>query len=197
MDGSSAPLSHPATASTAVAATDPSGDATAELELATLRRQLERAVRKVCPPSLADRAEDLVQTALLKVMDRHRANPDRTFNATYLYRTAHSALIDEIRRLKRRGEESLDDDEGEPKPLATERPDPEHGAAGRQLGRAIADCLGRLVTPRRWAVSLHLQGHSVPEAADLLDWKRKRVENLVYRGLADLRLCLDTKGFAP
>lgn len=168
-----------------------------DADLGELRRRLERAVLHVCPSSLADRADDLVQTALLKVMDRRRAHPERSFNATYLYRTAHSALVDEIRRLRRRGEESLDDDDGAPRPLRHDAPDPEQGAAGRQLGRAIGGCLERLVAPRRRAVILHLQGHGVPDAARLLEWKRKRVENLVYRGLADLRHCLETKGFTP
>ena len=35
------------------------------------------------------------------------------------------------------------------------------------------------------------------EAAGILDWSAKRVENLVYRGLADLRDCLAAKGFKP
>ena len=47
------------------------------------------------------------------------------------------------------------------------------------------------------AVVLHLQGHSVPEAARLLNWGNKRTENLVYRGLADLRNCLALKGLEP
>ena len=47
---------------------------------------------------------------------------------------------------------------------------------------------------RRLAVTLYLQGHSVPAAARLLEWTAKRTENLVYRGLADLRECLTAKG---
>ena len=54
-----------------------------------------------------------------------------------------------------------------------------------------------LVRPRRLAVALYLQGHSVPEAAKLLEWGNKRTENLVYRGLADLRECLAKKGLKP
>jgi RNA polymerase sigma-70 factor (ECF subfamily) len=50
---------------------------------------------------------------------------------------------------------------------------------------------------RRRAVMLYLQGHSVPEAARLLGWTAKRTENLVYRGLADLRHCLRAKGHTP
>jgi RNA polymerase sigma-70 factor (ECF subfamily) len=50
---------------------------------------------------------------------------------------------------------------------------------------------------RRLAVTLYLQGHTVPEAARILDWSGKRTENLVYRGLADLRECLMAKGMRP
>jgi RNA polymerase sigma-70 factor (ECF subfamily) len=46
-------------------------------------------------------------------------------------------------------------------------------------------------------VTLYLQGHSVPDAARILDWPAKRTENLVYRGLADLRACLSNKGLRP
>ena len=72
--------------------------------------------------------------------------------------------------------------------------DPERCAAGREVGRAIRGCLAKLVTPRRLAVTLHLQGHSVPEAAKLLGWGTKRAENLIYRGLVDLRGCLSSAG---
>jgi RNA polymerase sigma-70 factor (ECF subfamily) len=37
----------------------------------------------------------------------------------------------------------------------------------------------------------------VPEASRILDWSAKRTENLVYRGLADLRECLTLKGMRP
>ena len=74
---------------------------------------------------------------------------------------------------------------------------PERETAARQVGSAIQGCLQRLVKTRRLAVTLYLQGYGVPEAAQLLGWRRKKVENLVYRGLADLRQCLDTKGIKP
>jgi RNA polymerase sigma-70 factor (ECF subfamily) len=46
-------------------------------------------------------------------------------------------------------------------------------------------------------VTLYLQGHTVPETARVLDWPAKRADNLVYRGLADLRQCLLAKGLRP
>ena len=69
--------------------------------------------------------------------------------------------------------------------------------ASREIGQGIRDCLARLKNERRMAVTLYLQGHSVPEASRILEWSTKRTENLVYRGLADLRECLLSKGLRP
>jgi RNA polymerase sigma-70 factor (ECF subfamily) len=164
-----------------------------------LHRDLVKAVGRVCPRWMADRADDLVQVALMRVMEIQRKKDGAAeFSPFYLKKAAYSALIDEIRRLRRRQEVSLEvgGEENEPAaydPAAPE-PDPERASAGREAGRAIRDCLGRLVPPRRHAVTLNLQGHSVPEIGKLLGWTAKKAENLVYRGMADLRGCLEEKG---
>jgi RNA polymerase sigma-70 factor (ECF subfamily) len=143
---------------------------------------------------LSDRRDDLVQDCVMRVMDLTRKGEgERQFTSSYLYKVAHSALIDEIRRIQRRREAPLE--EGEPMPTSSVQGNPEAFAAGREIGRGILDCLARLREERRLGVTLYLQGHSVAEAAGILDWSAKRVENLVYRGLADLRDCLETKGF--
>jgi RNA polymerase sigma-70 factor, ECF subfamily len=162
-----------------------------------LREQLERAVRRVCPRWLSDRSEDLVQAAMMKVMEiQRKSEEDREFKASYLWKVAHSALVDEIRRHRRRREAPLEDDGWDGGP-ATVSPGPERRTAAREIAKGIGECLMRLVRPRRLAVVLYLQGHSVPEAAELLSWGNKRTENLVYRGLADLRDCLAEKGLEP
>ncbi len=175
----------------------PPGSSTlSESHLAALRADLARAVRQVCPAWLADRSEDLVQVALMRVMEVQRKSEGNVeLSSFYLHKVARSALIDEIRRLRRRQEVALDETMSESHPPAP-APDPERTAAGRELGRAIQSCLGRLIRPRQAAVTLHLLGHSVPEAAKLLGWSLKKAENLVYRGLADLRGCLELAGVA-
>ena len=128
-----------------------------------------------------------------------RQGPDsegnRPFASSYLYRVTHSVLVDEIRRVRRRRETDLEE-EGVA-PVAVTRQDPEQIAASREVGRGIQDCLSRMSRERRMAVTLYLQGHSVTEASGVLDWPAKRTENLVYRGLADLRECLVSKGMHP
>jgi RNA polymerase sigma-70 factor (ECF subfamily) len=142
-----------------------------------------------------------VQAAVMRVMHvvEAQADPDRdrSLATSYLYRVAHSALVDEIRRVRRRREEDLNDEEIDARPLTRQGPDPERLAASHEVGRGIQECLSRMNRDRRLAVTLYLQGHTVPEAARVLDWSGKRTENLVYRGLADLRECLMAKGMRP
>lgn len=178
----------------AMAAAAPAG----ELDLEALRRDLKRAVARTCPPWLSDRAEDIVQVALMRVLEIHRKREGNAeFTSFYLRKAAYSAMVDEIRRLRRRQEVPLENESSEVvfEPAA-ESADPERHAVAREAGRAIRDCLARLVRPRQMAVTLNLQGHSVPDVGRLLGWSTKKAENLVYRGMADLRGCLDAKGVA-
>jgi RNA polymerase sigma-70 factor (ECF subfamily) len=164
-----------------------------ESHVAELRADLARAVHRVCPAWLADRSEDLVQVALMRVIEVEKKSEGNTaLSSFYLHKVARSALIDEIRRLRRRREVALDEIMAESH--TAQAPDPERTAAGHELGRAIQHCLGRLIRPRQVAVTLHLLGHGVPEEAILLGWSIKKAENLIYRGLADLRGCLELAG---
>lgn len=166
-------------------------------QLDEIRRTLTAAVRKICPPWLAADADDLVQEATIKIvrlLDRCEGN--RELSSSYLWRTAYAAMIDEIRRRRRRREVAMSDELA-----AVTEDDRQPGADGRAkagtIRKGVLDCLGRLVPPRRRAVVLHLLGHAVPDIAVLMRWKVKRAENLVYRGLADLRTCLARRGLEP
>ena len=171
-----------------------STDPIAEEECARLRQALMRAVHHVCPHWLADRADDLGQVAMMRLMDTLRRREEgEAIPSSYLRKAAYSAVVDEIRRLRRRQETALDES-GEETEWAAAAPDPEQRARGRETGRAIRDCLATLIRPRRSAVVLHLQGHKGAEVAGLLGWSAKRVENLTYRGIADLQRCLEEKG---
>jgi RNA polymerase sigma-70 factor, ECF subfamily len=157
-------------------------------------------VSRLCPSWLSSQRDDLVQAAVMRVMQivdarASEAEENRALASLYLYRVAHSALVDEIRRVRRRREADLDDQQAASVTIAA--PDPERLSASREIGRAIQECLSRMSRERRLAVTLYLQGHSVPEASRILDWTAKRTENLVYRGLGDLRACLKTKGMQP
>lgn len=162
-----------------------------------LRGRLARAVARVCPSWLAADRDDLVQAALLKVMavGREREGNDE-LSSSYLHRAAFSAVIDELRVRRRRSEVSLEADEGS-EVRETRQATPEQTTRAREIGRGLRACLAAMSGDRRVALTLRLLGDSVPEVARRLGWPDKRAENLVYRGLADLRACLERKGLKP
>lgn len=164
-----------------------------------IHERLQRAVSAVCPPWLSDRRDDLVQIALIRVMEvERRSEGKREFASSYLWRVAYSALIDEIRRLRRRQEVSIEEGEGGPMQIPSPSSwTPDRRVAAHELGEAIRNCLSSMVPSRRQAVTLHLQGHTVPEVAKIQGWTVKKAENLVYRGKDDLRRCLTAKGLEP
>ena len=166
---------------------------------AEIRERMSAAVRAVCPSWLADRREDLIQTATLSLLKNLRKTERSTpIPSSYLRRVAYNALVDEIRCLRRRRETPLEVGESEEE-LGVEsmQPTPHQDALGTEIGGAIRDCLGRLVPPRRRAVTLYLLGHKIPEIVTRFGWSRKRTENLIYRGLDNLKACLREKGLEP
>jgi RNA polymerase sigma-70 factor (ECF subfamily) len=168
-----------------------------EADVEELRRRVVGAVRRTCPRWLAVQAEDIVQSVVTRLLKTTLASEGkRTFSSIYLEKAAYGATVDEIRRLSRRREQPV----SEPEILErvdAPNPGPEQKARASEVGRGIRDCLRRLAKPRRLAVTLYLEGCSVPETARRLDWTTKKAENLVYRGLADMRRCLGAKGLTP
>ena len=159
---------------------------------------LSAAVAKACPSWLADDREDIVQGAMIRVvriLEQGEENPIRS--ASYLWRVGYTATISEIRRRRRQQEDPVDLDTQAAEPVDSRTPDPERSSSARQIGRGIEDCLLQMIEPRRLAVTLHLHGYGLKESAQMLGWEVKRVDNLLYRGLADLRKCLSGKGLEP
>lgn len=168
-----------------------------EQQASELRGQLEAWVKRVCPRWLNAQRDDLVQTALLRVVEIvERGEAPDGFGSSYLWRVAYSVTIDEIRRVSRR-REVPDDDPAVAALPAGAASNPERSRERTELSVAIRDCLEGLIEPRRIAAALHLFGHTQHEVGDAMRIDDKKANNLIYRGLADLRDCLGRKGVAP
>lgn len=162
-----------------------------------LRRRLVSAVRAVCPPALLDRQDDLVQAAMIAVLKQEEKHGhSREVPSSYLRRAAYTAMVDEIRRLRSQNEVPLEV-EGTAEQNPPDLEDPERRALSNEISNSVRACLQRLATPRRLAVTLHLLSYSVPQIAERFHWNNKQAENLVYRGLGNLRQCLEAKGMRP
>jgi len=162
-----------------------------------IRTTLVRAVASQCPGWMADRRDDLVQMAMMKLL-RQNENSEQnlTPKASYLWKVAHSVTVDEIRRVQRKRETPMDPAEDGP----NDRLEDERAGQDRamwELGQAIRECLGTLESRRRRVVALHLLGHSLTNAAEHSGMRYNQVRNLLYRGLKGLRFCLVSKGVTP
>lgn len=159
----------------------------------SVRERLRRLVLRVAPPWMREAADDLVQTAVMRIL---RGSPSWTLDDPLLRRIACSVVIDELRRRKRRPEigmsPSMPDRIADSGDLS-----PEVRAHGVGVGIGVVDALQTLSADRRRAVTLYLQDHTVPEIAALLGWDVKRASNCVYRGLGDLREELARRGILP
>ena len=162
-----------------------------------LRRRVAATVRRQCPRWMAGQTEDIVQNAMLKLYRSvEKSDGKKSFSSVYLEKSVCGAVVDEIRRRCRRREDPVQD-EKQLNGIAGAQPNPERGAFAQEIARGVVNCMGRLGRPRKLAVTLYLHGCSVPEAAGRLGWTLHKTESLVYRGLADLRTCLEKSGLKP
>jgi DNA-directed RNA polymerase specialized sigma24 family protein len=114
-------------------------------------------------------------------------------NATYLWKTAYSVTLDEIRRARWRFERSAGDELPEHGGSGT-LPDPEKAASTREVCVHVLGCLRSLEASRRRTVLMRLGGYSREETALRLGMSPKQIANYVHRGMQDLRRCLQAKG---
>lgn len=113
---------------------------------------------------------------------------------SYLYRAATTAAIDIVRRRRALRGDSLDmvDDAELSARCATRTP--ERDASLRELGERVEEALQSITASRRPVVRMYLAGYGTTEIGELMGWTEAKARNLVYRGLADLRLRLRAMG---
>lgn len=165
--------------------------------------RLQRMVRKVCPSWLERERDDFAQKAMMRLLERAKKlgeEGEQGLCASYLYRTAHSTVVDEIRKRKREVlAEDIEDyraDVGHVKHEELRSSEsPLGNASSKALREAIQACLSQIAPERSRAVSLRLEGFKISEIAEMMDWKKKRAENLERRGRENLRDCLKGKGY--
>jgi RNA polymerase sigma-70 factor, ECF subfamily len=113
--------------------------------------------------------------------------------ASYVYRTAVSAVLDMMRRRRtQRTEQMLSIDE--PGMMVATTANPERDLESSELVAQVARAIDSIPLSRRAVVRMYLAGHPREEIADLLGWSEAKTRNLLYRGLGDLRARLTEQG---
>ncbi len=175
---------------------DRANEQTGSDRVAEIRRVIEVAVSATCPRSLRHVREDILQGAMVRIVRTAPLDDDRWAKRSYLWKVAYSAILDELRAARRREAEqggATDLDATSPSPT----PGPEARARSAEIASAIRDCLQTLVDSRKRVVTLHLLGYGLGEIAGVLRAERKQIDNLLYRGMKNLRDCLRAKAVFP
>jgi RNA polymerase sigma factor (sigma-70 family) len=113
-------------------------------------------------------------------------------SASYVYRTAVSAVLDMMRRRRaQRTEQMVSIEDGM---VATSTANPERDLDSSEVVAQVTRAIDSIPLSRRAAVRMYLAGHPREEIADLLGWSEAKTRNLLYRGLGDLRARLTEQG---
>ncbi len=156
---------------------------------------LRRAIQRLCPRYLRQEVEDLEQVAMVRALETSRRRGDGiAWTKAYVYCLARSVIVDRMRRQSRRPTELSKEEAGvDATELAAVEwtANPEYLAYRQSMREVLMECIDRIKADRRSAVVLvAIQGHSIAEAAQMLGWSNRKVENCLYRGRKDLRrLC--------
>ena len=131
-------------------------------------------------------AEDLVQTAFLRVWQgAARWEPNAKFS-TWLYRVLYNLCMDQLRARKAAASEPLDGEVVEA--LADEAPGGEEHVSALQRSARVRAALAGLPARQRAALVLcYYEERSQAEAAALLGVSEGALESLLSRGRATLR----------
>lgn len=165
-----------------------SGD---ERAFETLVSRYEAPLRKLAYGLVRDwaLAEDVVQDAFLRAYRKAETFRGGANVKAWLYRIAINRAHDELRRIRRKGEVSL-----ESAPVAGldvhggGHPTAEDTAAARELEGHIATALSGMRDEHRTALILRdIEGMTYREIAELLGWPLGTVQIRVHRGRLELR----------
>ncbi len=138
-------------------------------------------------------ADDLIQEVRLrlwKIIDDEKNihNP-----ASYIKKVVESAVIDQIRKIRREEELVISEKQkliSELEPRSSHYADPP-GSIKEYLLKAADN----LMESRKMVVKLYLLNMSLPEISAYLNYSSAKTRNLLYRGLADLKAILKEMGF--
>lgn len=131
-------------------------------------------------------AEDLVQTAFLRVWQGASRWEPRAKFSTWLYRVLHNLCMDQLRARSARANEPLDGEVADA--VADEAPGGEERVCGQQRDARVRGALDRLPVRQRAAIVLcYYEERSQAEAAALLGVSEAALESLLSRGRATLR----------
>ena len=165
---------------------------------ALLVRRWEKPIQRLCTRMIGDphRAEDLSQETFARLFARRRHYEPVAMFSTFIWRIAINLCHDELRRLRRRDERSLDDEDDEAwtaggTPEASDAP-PDVAVEEKERAEMVRKALLCLPEEHRAVVVLrHYEGLKYREIGEVLGIPEGTVKSRMARALSRLASQLD------
>lgn len=139
-------------------------------------------------------ADDLVQEVRIRMWTVYSRDRNSRLKTSYYYKVVNSAIIDCLRSYRgtlahsvRTEPDEADDESSLVERIDGEEPGPDRVFDEQRRSARLLAAIRQLPTDRGRAVTLFLQGFTVPEIAELLGCDRNRAHNLAYRGVRALK----------
>jgi RNA polymerase sigma-70 factor (ECF subfamily) len=158
---------------------------------ARLVERWQGPIQRLCIKMLGDahRAEDLTQEAFARVFARRKAYEPAGRFSTFLWRIALNLCYDELRKIKRRGESSLEggaDERGETDFMA-DTAGPDLQVVADERAEHVRRALLQIPEPYRVVVVLrHYEGLKFREIGEVLDIPEGTVKSRMVEALNQL-----------
>ncbi len=161
---------------------------------AQLVSRWENPIQRLCARMLGDshRAEDMAQEAFVRVFAKRKEYQPNGRFSTFLWRVALNLCYDELRRLKRRQETSLDLETEEGlaglESVAAAGLSPDEQLQEDEQGRLVRQALLQLPELYRTVIVLrHYENLKFREIADVLEIPEGTVKSRMAEGLTQLQ----------
>jgi len=145
-------------------------------------------------------ADDLMQEVRIRVWTVYNGDRKSRLKTSYYYKVVNSAIVDSLRSHRGTLAHSVrtesDGDEDEPaliERIGGDEPGPDSAFDEQHRKARLLEAIRQLPADRRRAVTLFLQGFTVPEIAELLGCDQNRAHNLAYRGVRALKELMGTE----
>jgi len=175
---------------------------------AAFARLVERwqgPIRRLCERMLADRhrAEDAAQETFVRVFSRRKEYQAQGKFSTFLWRVALNLCYDELRRVRRRGEQPIDASTAEnhapESGFVSSEAAPDDQLVKLERAEAVQRALRQLPDPYRSVIVLrHYENLKFREIAEVLDIPEGTVKSRMAEALTQLgQLLREPKNFKP
>ncbi|MFZ0369191.1 MAG: RNA polymerase sigma factor SigX [Halobacillus sp.] len=141
-----------------------------------------------------DLAEDLVQEVYIKVLKSYQSFDGRSTEKTWLLSIARHVAIDHFRKQKRKRNRIMDffdwNDKGEQLKDQSSLPDEiaVQNDEMKQVYKALDNCT---LDQRNVIIFRFIQGMSIQETAEILNWSESKVKTTQHRGMKSLKEMMD------